>query len=438
MLNDVAWRKMPTDILTNENMTYIESQLAPEYAQAPFMFYMAALKKSDDDGIFDLEDGLIFARLMRIKDVSIVFKIANLMGQRRIIGRISETSNICFFTDWEYPNNKVKTWKERREAVLAKIDNSEQLQRLPNFATKAPEVPFSAFECDKIGENVTQNANVTKSAESVTQTAQCDKNTENCHTLKREREKEREIRETHTQREREFEREREKEASASAESFIDSAPAPAEQTKKELSQSKEKDLSAQTPCDVSSNNLAEVALNSQKVDETKREGEISKKDDISAVKNVLIAFFEQNGVAFDSGKSKTVLNNLSKSIKELSNDDYTPEDVAKICCKEFKKMHDTKGVWENIPISPVYMAKEGVWAHLLEYVAKRLRQKKKSSNLPEKKNLEECSKTVDFIDAEYKKYGIDKDDPMAIKKLKDAREKEKQQVSEPDYKGDIF
>ena len=62
MLNDVAWRKMPTDILTNETMTYIESQMPAGFEYAPFMFYQAALKKCDDDGIFDIGDGIIFSR----------------------------------------------------------------------------------------------------------------------------------------------------------------------------------------------------------------------------------------------------------------------------------------------------------------------------------------------------------------------------------------
>lgn len=45
MLSDVTWRKMPTDMLTNETMTYIESQMPAGFEYAPFMFYQAALKK---------------------------------------------------------------------------------------------------------------------------------------------------------------------------------------------------------------------------------------------------------------------------------------------------------------------------------------------------------------------------------------------------------
>ena len=77
MLRDVYWRQYPIDLLNDEKMGYIESQMPAGYEYAPYMFYITALKLADDDGIFALDDGVIFARLMRVKDIELVYAVAN-------------------------------------------------------------------------------------------------------------------------------------------------------------------------------------------------------------------------------------------------------------------------------------------------------------------------------------------------------------------------
>ena len=68
MLNDNSWRKLPRDLLTDEDFRWVENQL-PNYLKfAPYMFYIAALRKADYDGMFDIEDGTLFAQLMRIEN----------------------------------------------------------------------------------------------------------------------------------------------------------------------------------------------------------------------------------------------------------------------------------------------------------------------------------------------------------------------------------
>ena len=121
MLRDVYWRQYPIDLLSDDKMTYIESFMPDEYKYAPYMFYITALKLADDNGIFDLEDGIIFARLMRVKSRALVFQIANLMRQHKILYRLSDDTTLMQIADWTYSDKKVRTAEERRRIVADKI-----------------------------------------------------------------------------------------------------------------------------------------------------------------------------------------------------------------------------------------------------------------------------------------------------------------------------
>ena len=90
MLRDVYWRQYPIDLLNDEKMGYIESLMPTGYEYAPYMYYITALKLADDDGIYDLGDGIIFARLMRVQNPELVFFVTNLMRQYKIIYRLSD------------------------------------------------------------------------------------------------------------------------------------------------------------------------------------------------------------------------------------------------------------------------------------------------------------------------------------------------------------
>ena len=121
MLRDVYWRQYPIDLLSDDKMTYIESFMSEEYKYAPYMFYITALKLADDNGIFDLEDGIIFARLMRVKSRALVFQIANLMRQHKIMYRLSDDTMLMQIADWTYSDKKIRTAEERRRIVADKI-----------------------------------------------------------------------------------------------------------------------------------------------------------------------------------------------------------------------------------------------------------------------------------------------------------------------------
>lgn len=195
MLNDVKWRKMPIDILTNETMTYIESKMPEGYAFAPFMFYQAAMKKADDDGIFDIGDGIIFARLMRVDNTSIVFKIANLMAKMKVIYHVSPESNYCMLADWEYSrNSQPRTLQQRRQIVQNKIIEAEKHKALEeqcsDFSEEISSDSFSVPFDDKIEENVVKNSHDDKIEENVVTKNSTEREIRkrDTHTQERERE----------------------------------------------------------------------------------------------------------------------------------------------------------------------------------------------------------------------------------------------------------
>lgn len=434
MLNDARWRKMPVDILTNESMAYVESQLPEEYHYAPYMFYQAALRKADEDGIFDLEDGVIFARLMRVPSVKMVFIIANLMGQRKLIFRVSKESNKCLIADWEYPKGSDKpTWAERREAVLRQIQEEKAAKSCISEKFETEEAPESIsfdIECDKNLENVTQMT-------------ECDKNLENVsekNETEREKEREKERKETHTQeREKESLRGREREASAVAEQPESSAPACAE--KKALAQKNKRKAESKKevePVTLPEETAKKTAIKTVGISEN---GE-KESGDFAEVTALLDSFFLNNGFGYDVKKGRSLVDSIAKQIIQLSSEELKAAYIAQVLCDEFKKMHESDGQWKDIPLIPKYMSNHAVWEHLLTIAGKKLLKSKKNNQFLQKAQEEqklaeaERDAVIAELDAEYIKFGIDPQDPNKVSKLMFARkaaEKEKLQAMEALY-----
>lgn len=436
MLCDVTWRKMPLDILTNEAMQYVESQMPKGYEYAPFMFYQAALKKAGDDGEFDLEDGVIFARLMRVPDVSFVFKVANEMAKRRIIYHVQAGSNKCLLADWEYSKgSQPRTLAERRAVVARQI---EQKKAMPIIQEEfAPiEAPINALTpenssfCvydDKNTKNVVKNVNDDISTENVTK-----KNSI-------EREKEREIRErdTHTEREIESVREREGvETSAGATESPATVTTPEKKAvaRKNKKAEPQKEQSSDSDSAIYDSSLADEALQSQKTEKVV--------GNFQEIESVLEAFFLNFSFGYNIKKGRPQIEDLAKRIAELETPEISGPKVAKALCDSFKQMHDEPGTWKDIPLLPLYMAKDSVWSYLLAVVGKKLvKGKKKNTFLEKSKEYEaqadqEREELIAKTDSEYAKYGIDPKDPARFMKLQKVKNAETQ--SEDVYEGDIF
>ena len=453
MLSDVTWRKMPTDMLTNEAMTYIESQMPAGFEYAPFMFYQAALKKADDDGSFDLEDGILFARLMRVPDVKLVFKIAILMAKRGIISQVQKGSNLCLLMDWEYTKGTAsRSMAERRAIVARKIETAKLHNSEPSFiampSDNAPEMPV--FD-DKIPENVVKNTFDDKKSENVVKNTNLEKNSSSAISLEREKEREIERESTHKEREIESLRGREREASASAEPIMGSAPAPAEteealaRDSEESESTQETEISDVVP-EFSTVNLVDEAISVANGGDTKKEpGDLTEFEVVCAF---LESFFITNCFGYDQKRGKKMIQTIAERIMALESNGNKPSKIAEVCCEAFKKMHDDPGQWKDIPLQPVYMAKDGVWAHILTYAGKKLVKKGSKNNtfFEKAKKAQEAAdaereQLIAMTEGEYIKYGIDPKDPNRVQKLMVARQKQFSPDEVPPdeaFKGEIF
>lgn len=462
MLRDVYWRQYPIDLLTDAQMGYIESQMPEGYEYAPYMFYITALKLADDDGFFDLEDGIIFARLMRVKNTQLVFDIANLMRKHKIIYRFSEDTMLCGFVEWTYSEKKKKTMAERRQAVKEAIEKERAKKNActtdfgpAGCAGKCNDIPQSAAcvgkcndipqssgnntsepaqdapqpapgavffmpEDDKNRKNVVINADDDKSGENVTdiQTDSTNNTVQEVHTN------------THTQQQ----------TSAcgpnmgpTADVCPDSIPAVADI---QNSETDNETHSEQAACSDEITQLAEQAMSiAGNSEETK-----------SAVCKKLEDFFVKFCYGYDKKHGRHSIVKIADRICKLADDKNPADCICDILCKEFKKMNETGSgnpYWKGIALLPSNMLKDSVWSYLMGFAGRILaKQSKDNAFLREAEKYKadaekERNNVAEFLNEEYRKYGIDPEDPDRVQKMLIARNAEQNgKQEEPSY--DVF
>lgn len=468
MLRDVYWRQYPIDLLNDEKMGYIESQMPAGYEYAPYMFYITALKLADDDGIFALDDGVIFARLMRVKDIELVYAVANLMRKYKIIYRLSDDSMLCGIVDWTYSDKKKRTMAERKQAAAAAIERERaksmstrdfgpagcagkcndipqstacvgKCNDIPQGPGNNPQVPaivapqqaqsavFFMPEDDKNRKNVVINADDDKNAENVTdiQTDSTNNTVQEVHTN------------THTQQQ------------ATGYGLIEGPPPAACQNSiPAVADTQNSETENQTDSEdaISLNDidhLAEQALS---------QGEkVSEKKD-TALFDYLNDFFVKNCYGYKPKQSAKAIEQLADKISEISDEMNPPVDVAAVLCTEYKKM--TEGgrseYWKGQPLLPAYMIKPRCWMELMQYAGKILATKNNQNHFFEamekarKQADAEHDEIVEHMNSEYDKYGIDPNSPSAVMELLRARSLEKnaqkpeEQAKELEMPEDIF
>ena len=465
MLRDVYWRQYPIDLLNDEKMGYIESQMPAGYEYAPYMFYITALKLADDDGIFALDDGVIFARLMRVKDIELVYVVANLMRKYKIIYRLSDDSMLCGIVDWTYSDKKKRTMAERKQVVMAAIER----ERAKTMSTKdfspvgcagkcndipqstacvgkcndipqgpgnnapvpeqnAPEPAQSAVffmpEDDKNRKNVVINADDDKNAENVTD-IQTDIQTGSTDNTKQEVQTN-----THTQQQATGYGPIEGPPPAACQNSI---PAVADI---QNSETDNETHSEQAACSDEITQLAEQAMSiAGNSEETK-----------SAVCKKLEDFFVKFCYGYDKKHGRHSVVKITDRICKLADDKNPADCICDILCKEFKKMNETGSgnpYWKGIALLPSNMLKDSVWSYLMGFAGRILaKQSKDNAFLREAEKYKadaekEQNNIADFLNEEYRKYGIDPEDPDRVQKMLIARNAEQNgKQEEPSY--DVF
>lgn len=478
MLRDVYWRQYPIDLLNDEKMAYIESLMPEGYEFAPYMFYITALKLADDNGIFDLGDGVIFARLMRIKDRSLVFKITNLMRRQKIIARLSDDDGIalCALTDWTYPDKKPRTADMRRKAVeeailreRAKTISTKdfELEGCAGEYNAIPQSESQAGKCNDIppaGKSGNESAPEAetaaprrdflcpeddKNAKNVVKSRMDDKNGENVGDIQTDSTNIQEVQtNTHTQTQQDTDKQQFSGSgqleSPTPENCQDSISAVAEIQNSETENETEGDAaySGETLL------LAEQALSLGSGN--------SKESADSALFAYLTDFFVKNCKGFKPKQSAHAIHQLCAEIKGLSDAYNPPVEVAGVLCSEFKRMCDGQRAqyWKGQALLPSYMLKTRCWMELLQYAGKILATNTANNKFmaeakkAEAEYLAEKAAISVAVRDELLKYNIDPDAPDAQRLLLIAKSREQEEkrkaaeveaeAAEAEKVGDIF
>ena len=359
MLNDLAWRKVPRNIIRDENIEYISS-LLPEHLQAaPMLLYFIMYCKADDEGVIDLEDGAIYSRLMmKSAKPEEIIEIARLMAKRKLLIPVADGFNVYIIDDWDIPARPgvrtARTMEERRAAVAQKI-RAEQAKKQSeaeavNFDELRRAAPFFCPDFDKNAQNVVT-----------------------------ERE-EREIRENSESTGEKIEGEiKEKTHTEGNSGNFSVLPPVAKESMQENQRKTEQENPEFEKIDqyvqVRYDFLHDDAPQIERVQnsEVKRAG---KSGDESQVYVVFKDFFAKNCLGFQEAKFKSQLEELAKCICLLQDDVNTAPVIANVFCQQFKLLTEQDGYFKGLPMFPAELLKPNVYRRVLSMASKILCNKK--------------------------------------------------------------
>lgn len=417
----IVWRKLPVGIIRDEDMDLITDQLPPHLKAAPYMFYMTALCKADNDGIFDLEDGVIFSRLMRIGTPQDVFLIANLMLSRKIIQRAG-TSTRCIFTDWEYSIKQApRTIEDRRAIVTKQIEEERRNNQVTHFSLNSnasTAAPAADFFCP-VNDIKTEN---------VVKTFYDDKNAKN---VVEKNETEREI-------EREIERKDTQEQKDKREEKQTLRPLMGLQVCEEET-AENPEIVDQTPGETLTEMVDKLWVNTtgQHIPQAQVEESVENDEKQDPVFKVVADFFTKNNLGFNVAACYELINAIVSRIKAIEDSRNPAEVVASVILGQFAKLTEEPGYYHNAPLTPEQLLKPGMYSHVMQQANRILRIKETSANWQaQQKQLEEeiaqeKAAVGNVYDDVYVKYGIDPQDPNRTVKLMHAKASESKENDPP-------
>lgn len=146
MLNDMAWRKAPRDLLTNPRIRSIAGRIAENLKQAVFAFYVACYMEANDDGIVDLSDSEVFADLLLLENDSDIVSLTELFVKKGFLEEIK--NGLYYINDWDNPNMATyqgskriaETADQRRARVLGASKGGSKNRR------KTPQVQAQEYD----------------------------------------------------------------------------------------------------------------------------------------------------------------------------------------------------------------------------------------------------------------------------------------------------
>lgn len=391
MADELAWRKFPRNAARDENLDYIAYLLGDKAPQA-LLFFTIMYCICDDDGVFDLEDGIIFSRMMKTGTPEDVFNVASLMEKRRIIVRCID--HVYMIRNWDAPQRSsnfgrtARTMEERRAAVAKKI--AEEKKKNPE---NEPE-DFFYLDNDK-------NANFVVTQREREKERQIER-PEETERIQREENLKTEIKETHTE-------------GVVTALTTGASTTPSEESVKIQTESTEQDTKIESvekkisPGKMLASMAAEVYEVRQHYDQEKRKQLLCLLND----------FFAKNCLGYDRLHYQGHVSEIADRIFKLSTKKNPPEMVAAIMTTQFIALSQNDGYYKGIPITPDSFLKAGVYAHVLSNAGKILLTKDQDKSAWQAEtdkymqNAAENHAVVDnWLEEECLKYGIDPHDPQ--------------------------
>ena len=413
--NSKPWAKIPTDLLENKAMIRAEAELAPELRCAPVLFYLAGAMKADEDGIFDIGDGIEFAALIKVEGPEIVTAVASAMVKMRIFAHVPESS-LYIFVEWEYTTRQTekalrtrfsiasKLWTEKREELNFFSPTSKKVDTLGTSANHTVNKCFNTIQAP-----VNKCLNTIQGAENAV--------LQN----RREREDKTETEQiisdvdknTHTR----VEGVGGEEPPGASEQFL-SSPAPGSESSSESEQ-----ITAEDPEKLIT--VPNWTVVSQEEPSENTETSIGEKEDASFVPEemakirgetfkVLQDFFHEVNAGYNVSKGAKVVEDIVTEIVSSVDNKTDAPVLARELCKEYRRMNAGNGTdyrWKGIPLFPKYMIKEPVWAQLMSRVSL---PKHQVTAYEQELDKEE---SANWLDEEYERYGIDPNAPNAAMQL---------------------
>ena len=426
--NSKPWAKIPTDLLENKAMTRAEQLLAPELRSAPVLLYLAGAMKADDDGIFDIGDGEEFAALIKVDSPATVSSVAAAMVKMRIFAHVPESS-IYIFVEWEYSTRQTGKPLRNRFATASEIwkHKREEAAYFGGQSTKVDNVRQDSIilvnECSNtIQDEVNKCSNTIQGpAAPIPQ-------------IRREREDERETEQIIP--------DAEKSTHTRVEGVGGEEPPEAcEPLSGSPASYGEKSIDAQSNIDqpdteklitipdwhiVPESNASEQPES----DDTNKETEdaSSVPEELEKIRGdtfaVFQTFFKTSNAGYNMKKGGKVVSDIVTELMESLDDKSQAPKLAEKICEEFKKMNTepaSRNKWNGIPLFPTYMQKEVVWAQLLS----RVRLTAPDQGIKQMA-FEQVDKDAvnEWLEDEYKKYGIIRGSPGATEKFLQAKSDE--------------
>lgn len=426
-----TWRKLPISTIRDEELDYISFLMGDNLKTAPYMFYMTMLCRCDNAGVFDIEDGVVFSRLMKTGAPEDCVKIANLFVQRHIITRVLPDDNIFIINDFEPATDDHRpamTAEQRRQAVEKKIQNERaqkaafigfpkpapqpehRMPSAPDFPPPAPEgqqpavnfeqaralcaqpADFSCFLNDKIQKNVATTDKIREDQREQTIT---NKNILN---------------QTHTDNIR---LERKEEAGQLRGSLEAPLRSPEEQTKQETPEQQEepqKQELLQEEVHTSGGNTPEEA--SLKVEEEYEKAEL---------REVAAQFFAKNSLLFNRLNDWEEIRILSERVFALKTELNPSKTILNAILNNFKKENENpKSYFFKCLLTPDFLLNQNTWSHMLQDVSQFLlthNENRDEWDQQIKFNPEERKAIEEQMALECNEYGIDPASPTRLVEL---------------------